>query len=53
MFSCACLYLAGKVEDTPKSVRDVLFHTLHWRFRGDSVDALRRKVYSDKVGGRV
>ncbi|GAB4822968.1 hypothetical protein N2152v2_010014 [Parachlorella kessleri] len=53
--SIACLYLAGKVEDTPKSVRDVLYACFEWRFRGQQ-DVLRRlydKDFYDSARERV
>lgn len=39
--SVACLYLAGKVEDSPKSVKDVLSASCELRFR----DAARRLAH--------
>lgn len=39
--SVACLYLGGKVEDSPKSVRDVLMASCELRFR----DGARRLAH--------
>lgn len=43
--SVACLYLGGKVEDTPKSVRDVLVASCELRY---GLEAARR-ITHDKV----
>ena len=45
LVSVACLYLAGKVEDSPKSVRDVLAASCQRR----SPELLKR-LLSDRVG---
>ena len=33
LFAVACLYLGGKVEDSPKSVRDVLMASCKHRYK--------------------
>lgn len=45
LMSVACLYLGGKVEDTPKSVRDVLVASCELRY---GLEAARR-ISHDKV----
>ena len=44
--SVACLYLAGKVEDCPKSARDVMWACFSTRYRAHP-EALRR--FADKA----
>lgn len=43
----ACLYLGGKVEDSPKSVRDVLIASCELRYRDQA-----RRLSQDRVSSR-
>jgi hypothetical protein len=47
LVSMACLYLGGKVEDSPKSVRDVLIASCELRYRDQA-----RRLSQDRVSGR-
>ena len=44
LMSVACLYLGGKVEDSPKSVRDVLMASCELRFRDDARRLVHERV---------
>lgn len=46
LFAVACLYLGGKVEDSPKSVRDVLMASCKHRFKETA-----HRLQHDRVGG--
>lgn len=50
--SMACLYLGGKAQDCPKSVKDVLLASFEVRWGKDAV----RRIGQDRVrapGGRL
>lgn len=46
LMSVACLYLGGKVEDSPKSVRDVLMASCELRYRDGA-----RRLQHERVCG--
>lgn len=56
LVATACLYLAGKVVDSPKSARDVLFACFEHRFASDP-EAVRCRLldreYVEAARGRI
>jgi cyclin T len=51
----ACLFLAGKVEETPKALRDVVFVAYMMRHRKEpekAQEALKNKARGAQRGGR-
>lgn len=42
VISIACLYLGGKVEDSPKSVKDVIYACVEWRYKKYQPETFQR-----------